>query len=75
MASLKTEYIYESDKGATITVIIETNVMGSLFSESTFPERIIDHVESIYKITNCPKAPTDKEMEEMEKYFSESDDE
>lgn len=67
--NLKTEYTYQTKAGTEVTVILEN---ACDWTELT-PQKIMDHVESIYKITGCPKAPTDKEMEDMEAYFSEDE--
>jgi len=71
---LRTEFTYKSGD-TDITVYLDTSSYALSDSVPLEPEQILKHIEAIYKITNCPKAPTDKEMDEMEEYFSESDDE
>lgn len=68
---LKTEYTYESE-GSDISVTIETDAYTEYGAPKCLDiQAILGHIESIYKITGCPKAPTDKELNDMEEYFNE----
>lgn len=70
---LRTEYTYNSGE-STINVVIDTDFYNRLGGpEALTPEQILSHIEAIYAITGCPKAPTDKEMDDMEAYFSEDE--
>lgn len=62
--NLKTVYTYESGR-TEVEVILETELYDVL--------SVNEHLEAIRKLTNCPKAPTDKEMDDMEAYFSEDE--
>ena len=67
---LKTEYTYNSGASEVTVIIYTDRYTLSGEPDSLKPEQVLDHVEAIHRITGCPKAPTDKEMEEMEEYFN-----
>ena len=69
---LRTEFTYKSGD-TDITVYLDTSNYVLNGSVPLEPEQILEHIEKIREITGCPKAPTDKELEDMEEYFNAED--